>query len=79
MSSLPRPYRFHVGASWAGKPANPRDRKVITAPFPKDHPVAVWRDHVLSRPNGINGKQIGEDFFYIQEVRVHAKCTHYLR
>ncbi|KAI0818611.1 protein serine/threonine phosphatase 2C [Irpex lacteus] len=67
MSSLPRPYRFHVGASWAGKPLNPRDRPVTTKPFPKDHPVAAWRDHVLSRPNGINGKHIGEDFFYVQE------------
>ncbi|KAI0341673.1 protein serine/threonine phosphatase 2C [Trametopsis cervina] len=68
MSSLPRPYRFHVGASWAGKPFNPRDRKVINQPFASDHPVAVWRDHVLSRPNGGGGKHIGEDFFYIQEV-----------
>jgi protein phosphatase PTC7 len=68
MSSLPRPYRFHVGASWAGKPVHPRDKQVNTKPFADNHPIALWRDHVLSRPNGGGGKHIGEDFFYVQEV-----------
>ncbi|KAI0699720.1 protein serine/threonine phosphatase 2C [Cytidiella melzeri] len=69
MSSLPRPYRFHIGASWAGKAVDPRGRQLNTKPLGKDHPVAIWREHVLSRPNGGGGKHIGEDFFYIQEMR----------
>jgi len=69
VSTLPRPYRFHVGASWAGKPKDPRDKLIKTTPFAKDSEVARWRDHVLSRPNGSGGTHIGEDFFYIQEMR----------
>lgn len=68
-TALPRPYRFHVGASWAGKPAQPRQRRVYTQPFGSDSEIGQWRDHVLSRPNDGMGKHIGEDFFYIQEVR----------
>lgn len=68
-SALPRPYRFHVGASWAGKPAQPRSRRTVGQPFHKDSEIGRWRDHVLSRPNGGFGSHIGEDFFYVQEVR----------
>ncbi|PSR74921.1 hypothetical protein PHLCEN_2v9455 [Hermanssonia centrifuga] len=71
-SSLPRPYRFHTGASWAGKPAHPQDRKLNVEPFSKDSPIGRWRDHVLSRPNGNGRMHIGEDFFYIQEMRSQA-------
>lgn len=70
-SSLPRPYRFHVGASWAGKPQDPRTR-VKTQPFPPDSPIGKWRDAVLSKPNPGAGRHIGEDFFYIQDVSVSS-------
>ncbi|EJF65839.1 protein serine/threonine phosphatase 2C [Dichomitus squalens] len=66
---LPRPYRFHVGASWAGKPHDPRGPRVNTDPFPPDSPIGKWRDTTLSRPNPGAGKHIGEDFFYIQDMR----------
>ncbi|KIP09148.1 hypothetical protein PHLGIDRAFT_29246 [Phlebiopsis gigantea 11061_1 CR5-6] len=66
-TALPRPYRFHVGASWAGKPAQPRQRQLNTQPFASDSEIGQWRDHVLSRPNDSMGRHIGEDFFYIQE------------
>ncbi|KAI0721135.1 protein serine/threonine phosphatase 2C [Cerioporus squamosus] len=68
-SSLPRPYRFHVGASWAGKPPDPRGPRVKSEPFPPDSPIGKWRDVTLSRPNPGAGKHIGEDFFYIQDMR----------
>lgn len=68
VSTLPRPYRFHTGASWAGKPPDPTSRKVNTAPFTRESPIGRWRDHVLSRSNANGGRHIGEDFFYIQEV-----------
>ncbi|EKM55438.1 uncharacterized protein PHACADRAFT_195471 [Phanerochaete carnosa HHB-10118-sp] len=68
-TALPRPYRFHVGASWAGKPQPPKSRKLIGSPFASDSEIGRWRDHVLSRPNGGLGTHIGEDFFYIQEMR----------
>ncbi|KAI1795899.1 protein serine/threonine phosphatase 2C [Ganoderma leucocontextum] len=68
-SSLPRPYRFHVGASWAGKPHDPRGPRVKSTPFSPDSPVGKWRDASLSRPNAAAGKHIGEDFFYIQDMR----------
>ncbi|KAI0709214.1 protein serine/threonine phosphatase 2C [Earliella scabrosa] len=68
-SSLPRPYRFHVGASWAGKPPDPRGPRVKSNPFPADSPIGKWRDAMLSRPNPGAGKHIGEDFFYIQDMR----------
>ncbi|KAI0336514.1 protein serine/threonine phosphatase 2C [Cubamyces sp. BRFM 1775] len=67
-SSLPRPYRFHVGASWAGKPHDPRGPRVKTSPFPPDSPIGKWRDQMLSKPNAPAGKHIGEDFFYVQDL-----------
>ncbi|EED84184.1 predicted protein [Postia placenta Mad-698-R] len=54
VSSLPRPYRFHVGASWAGKPPDPQARRIKTKPFRADSEV---------------GSHVGEDFFYVQEMR----------
>ena len=73
-TAVSRPYRFHTGASWAGKPKDPGLR-FQTTPFPKDHPIARWREEVLSRPNR-NGRHIGEDFFYVQEVCATATCIY---
>lgn len=70
----PRPYTFHIGASWAGKPEYPTIglRKV---PFPPDTLIGSWRDQTLSRNSkaigtlGTQSLDPGEDFFFIQEVR----------
>ncbi|KAI0082669.1 protein serine/threonine phosphatase 2C [Panus rudis PR-1116 ss-1] len=68
-SALPRPFRFHVGASWAGKQPDPIKKKIKTASFPSTSAIGAWRDHVLSRPKANKRKDIGEDFFYIQDMR----------
>jgi protein phosphatase PTC7 len=66
-SPLPRPYRFHIGASWAGKPPEPGSKRQHV-PFASDSAVGAWRDKTLSRPKTVFSKDAGEDFFYMQEV-----------
>lgn len=66
MSSILRPFTFHIGASWAGKPAD--QTKVPKVPFPPDGLVGAWRDHTLSRTKAVRSDDAGEDFFYVQEV-----------
>lgn len=64
-----RPYTFHIGASWAGKPVHPDDMKKV--PFPPDTTIGAWRDKTLgiSKDKGmIHRIDPGEDFFFIQEV-----------
>ncbi|KAF4615357.1 hypothetical protein D9613_003050 [Agrocybe pediades] len=69
-ASRTRPYTFHIGTSWAGKPEHPDDMKKI--PFPPDTTIGAWRDKMLqqSRSDGvINTPDPGEDFFFVQEMR----------
>lgn len=68
MSSILRPFTFHIGASWAGKPAD--HTKVPKVPFPPNTLVGAWRDHTLSRKKAVRSHDAGEDFFYVQEVRL---------
>lgn len=70
-SSIPRPYSFYIGASWAGKPVEPglKKRHVSFAP---DSLVGAWRDKTLSRPKSVVSKDAGEDFFYVQEVSLQT-------
>jgi protein phosphatase PTC7 len=65
MSSLTRPYTFHIGASWVGKPVDPN--KIPRVPFPSDSLIGGWRDKTLLRSK-VAGNDAGEDFFYVQEV-----------
>lgn len=65
-AALPRPYTFHIGASWAGKGGD--DSKMIKTAFPPDSPIGVWRDKTLSRQKAARGLDAGEDFFFVQEV-----------
>lgn len=67
MSTLPRPYTFHIGASWAGKAEEQTRLKKV--PFPADGLLGTWRDQTLARPKAVKSQDAGEDFFYIQEVR----------
>ncbi|KDQ60840.1 hypothetical protein JAAARDRAFT_190980 [Jaapia argillacea MUCL 33604] len=69
ISSLPRPYRFHIGISWAGKPENPRSKRVKQS-FDSESSIGKWRDAVLQRHHKSSwGIDPGEDFFYVQEMR----------
>ncbi|KAL6298247.1 protein serine/threonine phosphatase 2C [Sparassis latifolia] len=68
-SSLPRPYHFHVGACWAGKPSDPHIPRLRTTPFPPDSEIGKWRDHTLSKHISPVGNHVGEDFFYVQDMR----------
>lgn len=76
MSTFPRrPYTFHIGASWAGKPTSGNEMKKI--PFPEDSPIGIWRDQMLSHtvPGAIPNEatkwapDAGEDFFYVTEMK----------
>lgn len=66
-TSVHRPYTFHIGASWAGKPLG-RPKKRLTTPFAADSIIGKWRDHMLLRPKAVVSDDSGEDFFYIQAV-----------
>ena len=65
-TTSPRPYTFHIGASWAGKPDEAL-RKIRDA-FPPDTIIGTWRDKTLSRPKAVRSRGAGEDFFFLQEV-----------
>ncbi|KAI9466200.1 protein serine/threonine phosphatase 2C [Lactarius psammicola] len=66
---MPRPYRFHVCANWLCAPPE-HSMKKRSVPFPADSPIGIWRDLSLTWPRPGNSKTPGEDFFYVQEVRV---------
>ena len=74
LSSAPsdRPFRIHVGASFAGKPPEFRSslalRRKPIKDFPPNSDIALWRAQMLSRPKSIPSKDAGEDFYYVQEV-----------
>ncbi|CAA7271708.1 unnamed protein product [Cyclocybe aegerita] len=65
-----RPYTFHIGASWAGKPADPMyQMPKEKVPFPPDTLIGAWRDKTLTRPRSVRSADAGEDFFFVQEMR----------
>jgi hypothetical protein len=66
-----RPYTFHIGASWAGKPEDPVI-KASKVPFPSDTVIGAWRDKTLSRPKHVRSQDAGEDFFFVEEVRAFS-------
>jgi hypothetical protein len=72
MSTVPPPYRFHVCANWLSAPPGhgPKRRSV---PFSPDSALGIWRDSSLSWPRPGLSRTPGEDFFYIQEVRLCAR------
>lgn len=69
----PRPYTFHLGASWAGKPEDPTLAPKV--PFPPDTLIGSWRDKMLDRKKRAKSVDAGEDFFFIQEVRIVTICV----
>lgn len=73
-STMPRPYRFHVCANWLSAPPE-HGMKKRGVPFPADSPVGIWRDLSLTWPRPGHSKTPGEDFFYVQEVRVRETSS----
>ncbi|KAL0946909.1 hypothetical protein HGRIS_013070 [Hohenbuehelia grisea] len=68
-ANVRRPYTFHIGASWAGKPPDPTINRDKMIPFPPDSVIGKWRDRTLARPKSVLSKDAGEDFFFVQEMR----------
>ena len=54
-----------MGASWAGK-----NGTKIDTPFPAGSAVGAWRDKTLSRPKATKSQSCGQDFFFVQDVRI---------
>jgi hypothetical protein len=68
ISTMPRPYQFHICANWLSAPPGHGIKKK-SAPFPPNSAIGAWKDHVLTLPRPGFSKTPGEDFFYVQEVR----------
>jgi len=74
VSTLPRPYQFHIGASWAAKPPDPVALR-INAPFSSETTVGRWRDETLGRWKNLRSRNAGEDFFFVSRVRFGRSCS----
>lgn len=73
MSTAPGPYKVYTGASFAGKPLEDRPvrrRRRTVIDFPEGSDISSWRKEMLSRPKAVQCSEAGEDFFYIQDVRL---------
>jgi hypothetical protein len=66
--TIARPFTFHIGASFVGKPAHPDDKPIKNPGFPEGA-LKKWRDETLAWPKGLQTAHPGHDFFYVQEVR----------
>ena len=64
----PRPFTFHVGVSFIGKPVTSEDPPPISKPFPHDHPAVTFRDKMLGWPKEVPSDETGHDFFFVQNV-----------
>jgi hypothetical protein len=64
----PRPFTFHVGLSFIGKPVTSEDPPPISKPFPHDHPAVTFRDKMLRWPKEVPSDEAGHDFFFVQDV-----------
>jgi hypothetical protein len=73
-TALPRPYRFHIGASFHGKPLEKGKPKKETG-FSSSTSIGKWCDRMRLRGLSIGAKCAGEDFFYYQQVGDHTSCT----
>lgn len=67
-ASPPRPFTFHVGASFIGKPASNDDPPAKSQPFPPTHPVVAFRDKMLAWKREVPSEEAGHDFFFVREV-----------
>jgi len=69
--SPPRPFKFHIGASFAGKPDHPSRLSALQNKegFAKDSIIGKWRDDTLKRKRTVKSTSAGEDFFFVQEMK----------
>ena len=58
------PFTFHVAVSWAKKDRLDYGR----TPFTPDSRIGKWRDEMLSLRRDGDGRDPGDDFFYITKV-----------
>lgn len=72
-STVARPFKFHIGVSWAPKPPDPKLTRFHTA-FSVDSQLGKWRDAMLARPRHLLSRDAGEDFFYHTEARPLCVC-----
>jgi len=63
-----RPFKFHVGVSFLGKPQQRDDKYTQGQVFPNG-PLKEWRDHALGWNKGLLSTSAGHDFYFVQEVR----------
>ncbi|KAJ6610186.1 phosphatase 2C-like domain-containing protein [Mycena sp. CBHHK59/15] len=68
-SGPPRPYSFHIGASFAPKPPIHFAGEKPRVPFPSDGIIGSWRNKMLSHPKAVHTKDDGEDFFFHVNMR----------
>ena len=73
-STTQRPFKFHVGVSFLGKPQQRDDKYTPGQVFP-DGPLKEWRDHALTWSKGLLSTSAGHDFYFVQEVRAPSSLS----
>lgn len=71
-----RPFTYHIGASFLGKPVENDEVVLQSTPFPDTHPVVGFRDKMLSWRREIPSDTAGQDFFLVQEVSLFSELVH---
>lgn len=74
VSSPPRAFKFHIGASFAGKPENSRGQlpEEQTRLFESTSPIGIWKENTMRRKKSVKSTSAGDDFFFVQEVSLEA-------
>lgn len=69
--SPPRAFKFHIGASFAGKPENYHDQLSgeQTRSFESTSPIGIWRENTLKHKKSVKSTSAGDDFFFVQEMK----------
>jgi len=67
-STTQRPFKFHVGVSFLGKPQQRDDKYTQGQVFP-DGPLKEWRDNALTWSKGLLSTSAGHDFYFVEPVR----------
>ncbi|KAG9013862.1 hypothetical protein FRB94_004243 [Tulasnella sp. JGI-2019a] len=64
-----QPYRFHIGASFAGKPVHRSERRLAEIKFPLGSDIATWKKQQLEVPGrALTTRDPGQDMFFVQEM-----------